>query len=63
LKLLRGMQQAIHDTTRRLDEAGVDTASDADRDRLLELSTQQRELGTLGELLIEQMQGGESRSP
>jgi hypothetical protein len=56
LRLLRGVQQTIYDATRRYDEAGLNTASDADRNRLLELSTRQRELATLGELLIEQME-------
>jgi len=48
LKLLRGIQQGLYDTTRSLE------GGEGDRETLLRLSTEQRELGTLGKRLIEQ---------
>ena len=50
LKLLRGVQQAVYDETRRAAEGEAVTP-----DRLRDLAEQQRELESLGRQLIEQM--------
>ncbi|MEM6458981.1 MAG: hypothetical protein AAF710_06280 [Planctomycetota bacterium] len=53
LRLLRGVQQAVYDQTRRLAEAGG--AGEIDTARLDALGAEQRELSELGTQLIEQM--------
>lgn len=65
LKLLRGMQQAVYDQTRRLGEPDVSVAGPrwSARGWLLELATQQRELSALGERLIERMRRSMGRTP
>ncbi len=59
LKLLRGVQASLYEATRGLEPGGGAKI----RQRLLELSTQQRELSELGQALVEQMQQAQQPLP
>lgn len=56
LKLLRGVQQAVYDETRSLAEAVRGEATAPQASLMNDLADEQRELSTLGQRLIEQMQ-------
>ncbi len=53
LKLLRSVQQAVYEETRRLNEKLQTPPTEAQSTRLTELSTQQRELSKIGRELID----------
>lgn len=55
LKLIRGVQASIYQQTVRADAPPADTGDQASKQRLMELSTRQRELSRLGQRLIDQL--------
>lgn len=61
LKLLRGVQQAVYDETRALAEAVRGEPTGEQATLLGDLSGEQRELSTVGQRLIEQMQQQQSQ--
>lgn len=61
LKLLRGVQQAVYDETRALAEAVRGEPTGEQAGLLGDLSDEQRELSTVGQRLIEQMQQQQSQ--
>ncbi|MEZ6193953.1 MAG: hypothetical protein R3C45_22130 [Phycisphaerales bacterium] len=56
LKLIRGLQQVVYEQTREAEAARVGQPDEPMKQQMLELSTRQRELSSLGQRLIEQMQ-------
>ena len=55
LKLLRGVQQAVYDETRALDEAGPAVTADQRAARLRQLAREQREVSQTGQRLLESL--------
>ncbi len=55
LKLLKAMQGSVYERTRAIDSSVTRPLTDPDQQRLLELSTQQRELSALGQRLIDKL--------
>ncbi len=55
LKLIRGLQQVIYDQTKTVQETPPGQPDQPTKQKLMELSTRQRELSDLGQRLIEQV--------
>ncbi len=55
LKLFRGMQQVVYDQTRSAETSLAGQPDEPMKQKMLELSTRQRELSALGQRLIEKM--------
>ncbi|GAB4195761.1 MAG: hypothetical protein Kow00105_09970 [Phycisphaeraceae bacterium] len=55
LKLIRGLQQVIYDQTKTVQAATAGQPDQPTKQKLMELSTRQRELSDLGQRLIEQV--------
>ncbi len=56
LKLIHGLQNLVYDQTKQIENSRSTLSEEPIKQRMLEVSTQQRELSVLGERLIEQMQ-------
>jgi hypothetical protein len=55
LRLIRGLQEGVYNETKEAEATTAGQTADTMKQRMLELSTQQRELSSLGKRLIEQM--------
>ncbi len=63
LKLIRGLQAVVYEQTRLMESDGAGAADGPMKQKMLELSTRQRELSSLGKRLIEKMKQQNKPAP